>query len=132
MLKTKDLANVTFDAFSSWRNILAYIVYAVRLSYHSTLQAIPGKLFFGRDILLDNNFQLNYKETWLIKQKVSYYNNKRENAKQVQYDYEVVHYAYILKGRNYLKLEEDKLVTLRITQVHNNGSVGIQRGIVNE
>ena len=88
MLKTKDLANVTFDAVAPCRKIITYIVYAVRRSYHSTLQATPGKLVFGYDILEDINFQPNYKEMWLMKQKLINYNNKHENAKRVEYDYE--------------------------------------------
>ena len=62
MLKTKDLANATFDAVAPWSDIFASMVYVVQCSYHSTLQATPRQLFFGRDILLDTNFQTNYRE----------------------------------------------------------------------
>ena len=80
-----------FDAVSPWSNIIASITYAVRCSYHITLQATPGKLFFRSDMLLEINFQPNYKEMWLRKQKLIKYNNKFENAKRVEYDYEVGH-----------------------------------------
>ena len=83
-------------------------------------------------MLLDINFQQNYKEMWLRKQKLINYNNKRENEKRVEYDCKVGHYGYILRDGNYRKLEGDKLVPFRITQVHTNGSVIIQGGIVNE
>ena len=81
MLKTKDLANVMFDVVAPWSEILASIVYAVRCSYNSTLQATPGKLVFGRDMLLEINLQLNYREICPRKQKLINFNNKRENAK---------------------------------------------------
>ena len=71
MLKTKDLANVTFDAVSLWSKILTSIVYAVQYSYHITLQANPVKLVFGSDMLLDINFQPNYNEMWLMNQNLS-------------------------------------------------------------
>ena len=61
MLNTKDLVNVTFEAVAPWSNILASIVYAVWWSYNSTLQATPVKLVFGRDMIVDINFQPNYK-----------------------------------------------------------------------
>ena len=109
MLKAKDLANVTFYAVAPWSNIITSIAYAVQCSYYSTLQANPGKLLFGCDIIIDINFQPNYKEMWLRKQKIINYNNKRENAKRVEYDYEIVRYAYILRDGNYRKLEGDKL-----------------------
>ena len=69
---------------------------------------------------------------WLRKHKLINNNNKRENEKRVQYDYEVGHYAYILRDRNYCKLKGEKLGAFIMTQVHNNGSVRIKRGIVNE
>ena len=53
------------------------------------LQANPGQLVFGRDMLLDINFQMNYKDIWLRNQKLINNNNKHENDKQVEYDYEV-------------------------------------------
>ena len=60
ILKTKDPSNVTFDAVAPWRNIIAYIVYALQWSYHSTLKATPGLLVFGHDLLLDINLQPDY------------------------------------------------------------------------
>ena len=71
MLKIKYLSNVTFDAVALWIDILASIADAVRCSYHSMLQATPGKLIFGHDMLLYTNFQLNYREMWLRKKKAS-------------------------------------------------------------
>ena len=68
----------------------------------------------------------------LRKQKPINYNNKRENANQVQHDYEVGHYAYNLRDGNYDKLEGDKLGPFIITKLHTNYSVIIQRGITNE
>ena len=60
------------------------------------------------------------------------YNNKSEYAKQVQHDYKVSHYAYIIRDRNHRKLELEKLLLFRITQVHTNGYVRIQIVIANE
>ena len=43
----------------------------------------------------------------------------RENEKRAHHDYDVVHYAYILMGTNYQKLEGEKLGPFRITEMHN-------------
>ena len=112
MLKTKYLANVKFDAVVLWGDIFTYIVYAVRCSYHSTLQYIHVQLVFGWDMLLDINFQPNYKEMWLRNRKLIDYNNKGENSKQVQYDYEVVHYTYILRNGNQYKIGRRQIRTV--------------------
>ena len=69
---------------------------------------------------------------WLRKQKLINYYNKHENAKRVEYNYNVSHYAYIIRDRKYRKLRGDKSGPFRITQVHTNGFVRIQQGIVNE
>ena len=59
-------------------------------------------------------------------------NNKHEHANQVQRNYEVDHYAYIVRDGNCRKLEEDILGPFRIKKVHNNRSIIIKIVIVNE
>ena len=68
------------------------------------LQATTGQLVFGQYMLLDIKSKLNYKEMQLRKQKIINNNNKRDNKKWVEYDYGVVHYAYILRDGNCHKL----------------------------
>ena len=46
---------------------------------------------------------------WQRKQKLINNNNNCENTKRVEYDYAVGHYAYILRDKNYRKLEGEKL-----------------------
>ena len=58
-------------------------------------------------------------------EKIINYNNKRENAKRVEYDYDS-------RYGNYRKLEGGKIGPFRITQVHNDGFIIIRRVIVNE
>ena len=132
MLKTKDLVNVVFDVVDPWSDILASIAFAVRCSHHSTLNATPGQLVFGRDMLLDIAYVPNYQNTWQRKQKRINYDNIRENSKRVSHDYQVGEQAYILRDGNYRKLEGDKLGPYPITAVFTNGTVRIQKGIVNE
>ena len=132
MLKTKDLVNVIFDVVDPWSDILASVAYAVRCSHHSTLNATPGQLVFGRDMLLDIAYVPDYQSVWANKQKRINYDNARENSKRTPHDYRVGEMAYILRDGNYRKLEGDKLGPYRITEVFTNGTVRIQKGAVNE
>ena len=132
MLKTKDLVNVVFDVVDPWSDIIASIAFAVRCSHHSTLNATPGQLVFGRDMLLDIAYVPNYQNAWRRKQKRINYDNIRENSKRVSHDYQVGEHVYILRDGNYRKLEGDKLGPYPITAVFTNGTVRIQKGIVNE
>jgi hypothetical protein len=132
MLKTKDLVNIEFDELDMWNPILASVAYAIRCSHHSTLNATPGQLVFGRDMLLDLKFEPNYHQMWAQKQKRINYDNVRENSKRASYDYKVDGYAYIVKDGQYRKLEGDKQGPFRITEVFSNGTLRLQKGVVSE
>jgi hypothetical protein len=132
MLKTQDLKEQIFDAWKPWSEVLASVAYAIRCSYHSTLQATPGQLVFGRDMLLNIGFEPNYEQVWERKQRRINYDNVRENAKRFNHTYSVGDYAYVLRDGNYRKLEGDKLGPYRVTEVFTNNTVQIQKGIMNE
>ena len=132
MLKTKDLVNIEFDELDMWSPILASVAYAIRCSHHSTLNTTHGQLVFGRDMLLDLKFEPNYEQMWATKQKRFKYNNIRENSKRAAHDYNVDDYVYIITDGQYRKLEEDKQYPFRITEVLTNGTVRLQKGVVNK
>ena len=132
MLKTKDLVNIEFDELDMWSPILASVAYAIRCSHHSTLNTTHGQLVFGRDMLLDLKFETNYEQMWAKKQKRFKYNNIRENSKRAAHDYNVDDYVYIITDGQYRKLEGDKQCPFRITEVLTNGTVGLQKGVVNK
>ena len=132
MLKTKDLVNIEFDELDMWSPILASVAYAIRCSHHSTLNTTHGQLVFGRDMLLDLKFEPNYEQMWAKKQKRFKYNNIRENSKRAAHDYNVDDYVYIITYGQYRKLEGDKQCPFRITEVLTNGTVRLQKGVVNK
>lgn len=132
MLKTKDLVNIEFDELDMWSPILASVAYAIRCSHHSTLNTTHGQLVFGRDMLLDLKFETNYEQMWAKKQKRFKYNNIRENSKRAAHDYNVDDYVYIITDGQYHKLEGDKQCPFRITEVLTNGTVRLQKGVVNK
>ena len=42
-----------YDPDDPWGGILAAVAFALRSTYHTTLQAMPGQLVFGRDMVLN-------------------------------------------------------------------------------
>jgi hypothetical protein len=53
------------DQLNPWNGNLAATMFAVRATYHTTMQATPSQLFFVRDAILNTKFE----EKWaLIKQ----------------------------------------------------------------
>ena len=68
----------------------------MKWSLHSMLQSTTGQLVFDCYMLLEINFQPKCKEIWLRKKKNINDNNKGENEKQVDHEYEVGQYAYCM------------------------------------
>ena len=62
-----------------WSGILAAIMFGVRATYHTTLEATPSQLVFGRDAILPIQHQANWKYIQDKKQKLIESNNQREN-----------------------------------------------------
>ena len=75
---------------------------------------------------------LNWKEVSLRKQAQVDRDNQRENKKRVDHDYQVGEQVYITKDGIYRKLDGPKTGPYPITNIFTNGTVRIQRGIVNE
>ena len=60
MLRSKDLENYDFDATDPWSDILASVAWAIRNNVHRTLDATPGQLVFGRDMIFHDTFRANW------------------------------------------------------------------------
>ena len=50
MLRTKNFTIYDFDVMDPWIRLLAPVAWAICRAHHTTLQATPDKLVFGRDI----------------------------------------------------------------------------------
>ena len=132
MFNTQGLNDRVFDFIDPWGEILSSIAWAVRASHHSTLDATPAQLVFGRDMLFNMQSLINWKEISLRKQQSVDRANRRENSKRVDYDYSVGDQVYIVKDKIHRKLDGPKTGPYPITNVYTNGTVRIQRGLINE
>ena len=89
MLRTKNLEQYDFDNVDPWGELLASVAWAIRSTHHTTLQASPAQLVFGRDMLLDMKFLADWEAIRLRKQKDVDKNNSKENSLRVPHDYQV-------------------------------------------
>ena len=53
MVRTFELEDTYMDEEDPWSGILAATAFAVHSTYHTTLQATPGQLVFGRDMIFN-------------------------------------------------------------------------------
>jgi Integrase zinc binding domain len=116
------------DVKDPWSGILAATMFAVRATYHTTLQATPSQLVFGRDAILNVKFEANWAFIKEHKQKIIAQNNKRENSSRIEYKYKV-NDKVLYKNRTEGKYSEDPWKgPYNIVKVNDNGTVRLQMG----
>ena len=125
MIRTFEIENLYLDKRDPWSGILAATAYAVRSTYHTTLQATPGQLVFGRDMIFNTKHVANWKLIKERKQKMIDYNNARENKKRIAHTYHV-NDKVLLKNHRASKYESSYLGPYAITKVNDNGTVQLQ------
>eukprot|EP00957_Ditylum_brightwellii_P206446 15348440-Ditylum_brightwellii.AAC.1 len=59
MIRPFEVYNTTIDEKEPWTEILSASRFATRAMVHTTLQATPMQLVFGRDALLNVNHEAN-------------------------------------------------------------------------
>jgi hypothetical protein len=92
------------EADNPFEYFLQYTAWAIRSTYHTTLQSTPCQLVFGRDMIHNCAFKENWDQIQKRKKDIINKSNRKENKIQNTYEY-----------------------TYSVTQVYNNGTVQIQR-----
>ena len=117
MLRAKKLAELEMPADDPWTAILASVAYAMRSTYHTTLQATPAQLIFRRDMI----YPVEYVAEWDVlrqkKQKQIDKNNHRENSRQIDFDYRVGQKILIINTNIQRKLDNPTTGPYKITDV---------------
>ena len=107
-------------------------MFALRATYHTTTQATPAQLVFGRDAILNTVFQANWKYIKDRKQKLIHKNNIQENSKRIPYTYQVGDKVLVDLGDVKTKFDPKYEGPFSVVQVNNNGTVRIRKGAVSE
>ena len=84
---TDDFGELNKD--KPWQGIIAAAKFACHATVHTTLNASPTQLVFGRDAILNTRYETDWKVIRDRKQKRIDYNNRRENAKRIDHTYNV-------------------------------------------
>jgi hypothetical protein len=122
------------DEDDPFGGILAATRFAARAMYHTTLQATPMQLVMGRDAILNVKHEANWKYIRDRKQKIIAENNKRENAKRINYNYrpgqKVLLTTDWTKASKYGENPYDG--PYDIVKVNDNGTVRLKMGSVTD
>jgi hypothetical protein len=117
------------DEEDPWTGILNAVAFAIRATVHTTTQATPMQLVFGRDAVLNIQFQANWKLIKDRKQRLINQNNKRENSKRIPHLYKVGDEILIKQDQNSKFGSNPYKGPYIITEVRNNGTVRVKEGI---
>ena len=124
-----DLQNNDLDEDDPWSGILAATDFVAQSTYHTTLQAKPGQLIFGRDMILNNPLIAHWEAIRLRKQNIIDKNNQLQNKNRKPHTY-IIQDKVLVCNKKENKYEEPCVGPYPITQVWNNGNVTIRRGAV--
>jgi hypothetical protein len=102
---------------------------AIRSTYHTTLQATPCQLVFGRDMIHNIAFRANWNQIQKRKQDIINKSNQKENKSRIPYEYKVGDQLLLETARILQKLSTPPYP---VTNVYKNGIIRIQKGIVSE
>ena len=132
MLRTSSLdmaETVDPDAVSDFLDNAAW---AIRSTYHTVLKSSPGAAIFGRDMLFDIPYLADWNKIGEHRQVQIDRNTARENAQRADYDYKVGGQVLVRKDGILRKAESKYTGPYKITTVHTNGTIRIQRGAQSE
>ena len=103
----------------------------VRSTYHTTLQATPGQLVFGNDMILNTPLISDWGDIRQLKLKLIEKNNQLENKNRKPSTY-IIQDKVLVRNKKGNKYEDPYVGAYPITQVWKNLNVTIRWGAVQE
>jgi hypothetical protein len=100
---------------------------AIRSTYHTTLQATPYQLVFGRDMIHNIAFRANWNWIQKWKQDIINKSNQKENKNQIPYEYKVGDQVLLEIPGILRKLSTPRTGPYPVTNVYKNGTIRIQK-----
>jgi hypothetical protein len=132
-LRISEIDGREMDETDHWVPFLSSAAYAIRITFHATLEATPGKVVFGRDMVLPIKFMLDWGAIEQQRQKEMGRNYRRENASRISNVYKVGDKILLRKpGKHLRKVEAPRTGPYTVTVIYTYGTVRIQKSKVNE
>ena len=128
IIRTFDVSDIVNN--DPWSDIPAATMFAVRATYHTTLQASPMQQVFGQYAILNIKHVVDWEHIRQRKKLRINHNNMRENMRRNNHQYKVGD-KILVKRRKYSKHELEFMGPFPITQINDNGTVRFQKGIIN-
>jgi hypothetical protein len=128
-----ELSNRELPEYDPFGSFLSAAAWAIRRTIHTTLQATPGQLVFGRDMLLNIPFKADWAAIQKRKQDLI---GKgvvlRANQSRVPHQYCVGDAVFYHTPGKIPKMQQPQTGPHTVTQVYSNGTIRIRQGSVEE
>ena len=107
--------------------VLAAVAFGIRATFHTTLEASPAQLVFGRDAILNIRHEAKWNFIKQRKQSRINANNAIENSKRRDCVYHVGD-KVLVQNYNHRKFGDDAFIgPFIITKVNSNGTVQLDQ-----
>jgi hypothetical protein len=114
-----------------WEGLLSAVGFAMKSTVHTTTRATPMQLVFGRDAILNVQFQPDWQYIKERRQRMILQNNERENSHRLPHTY-VEGDKVMIKQYQHRKYGQPKYSgPYEIDRVNNNGTVRLRQATAN-
>ena len=131
-IQTYELEKQVLSERDPFGPFLAAAAFAVRSTFHTTLQATPAQLVYQRDMLLP----IQHIADWALinerKQNEMNKNNERENRKRIRHTYSVGDKVLLEIPTKQRKHRQQRDGPYTIERVNTNGTIRIRRKNVSD
>jgi len=128
MIRTWFVNDPDLDGKDPYSGLLTAVAFATRATIHTTLDASPSQLVFGRDAILNMEFHADWETIRHKKQHRINKNNEVENAKRIPHTYHVGD-KILVKNDPSRKFGTNAYSgPYVVTSVRNNGTLRYQHG----
>ncbi len=104
--------------------------WAVQSTYYTVLKSSLGAAIFGRDMLLDIPYLADWTKIGEYRQAQTDRNTLHENASRVNFNYAVRRHVMVQENGILWEGADKYNGPFRITKVHINGTIRIQKGAI--
>eukprot|EP00644_Phytophthora_capsici_P009261 jgi/Phyca11/106938/e_gw1.13.851.1 len=114
---------------ADWKKVIYYAAFAVRASYHSILNASPGQLIFGQDMISRQLYESNW--SYMSKRHFDAIlaDNDKENDKRLEHFYKRGDSVMLRVPKSFrAKTKRVADGPFTIHAVHDNGTVTLDKG----
>lgn len=132
-LRAFELEERELDESNPWDEFLTAAAYAIRSTHHTTLQASPAQLVYGRDMLLPVTFVADWTRIAARKQNIINKSNKQENRNRIAHTYKRGDRVLLTTPGILPKVSSPRTGPYTVVDVQeDNGTVTIKDGPVHQ